>query len=233
MKFKGLFQFKSMASPQFPFYAQDFLTGCVYMTNEEVGMYIKMLCKQWTDGSIPKKRLGLLVGYEWDNFSDELKSKFEDKGDCLINKRLESERNKKVKFLEKQAINGKKGGRPPKTAKNPGLSFGLTQKKPLDNDNDNYLNKKDNEINDLFKKFVEEVKKGEHTQAVEQLYMRLKIRDGTLTDLIKEFNGHLIVENTLHKNTLEFRKHFSNWLNKLNEVGKLDQYKKTKKIGSL
>ena len=118
--------------PAFQFYAQDFLTGVVYLTNEEIGIYIKMLCKQWTDGKIPKKRLGLLVGYDWVNMSEELKSKFEDCGDYVINTRLELEREKKSNFLKKQSINGKKGGRPKKTTdlKNPDE----TQKKPLEDE---------------------------------------------------------------------------------------------------
>lgn len=104
-----------MSSPTFQFYAQDFLTGCTYLTNEEIGMYIKMLCKQWTDGNIPKKRIGFLLGIEWVSISDELKSKFIDDGDFLINERLEIEREKQRKFKEKQAENGKKGGRPKKS----------------------------------------------------------------------------------------------------------------------
>ncbi len=103
-----------MNAPAFNFYAQDFLTGCMYLTNEEVGIYIKMLAKQWTDGKIPKKRLGFLVGLEWVSFSDELKSKFDDFGDYVLNKRLETEREKKQNFRQKQVENGKKGGRPPK-----------------------------------------------------------------------------------------------------------------------
>lgn len=107
--------------PAFQFYAQDFLTGVMYLTNEEVGIYIKMLAKQWTDGKIPKKRLGLFLGYEWDNLSEELKCKFIDKGEYVINERLEVEREKKNIFLKKQQMNGKKGGRPPKSVnlKNP------------------------------------------------------------------------------------------------------------------
>lgn len=103
-----------MNAPAFQFYAQDFLTGCMYLTNEEVGIYIKMLSKQWTDGKIPKKRLGFLVGFEWDSFSDELKAKFEDFGDYILNKRLEIEREKKTNFHKKQTENGKLGGRPRK-----------------------------------------------------------------------------------------------------------------------
>ena len=132
-------------SPQFKFYAQDFLTGCTYLTNEEVGMYIKMLCKQWTDGSVPKKRVGFLLGCEWDSVSDELRSKFNDDGKTLINERLEIERLKKQEYLDKQRENGKKGGRPKEPKKNPrGIpekTQGVSQKKPYQNDNDNSLNK--------------------------------------------------------------------------------------------
>lgn len=118
--------------PSFQFYAQDFLTGVMYLTNEEIGIYIKMLCKQWTDEKIPKKRLGLLVGYDWDAISDELKNKFDDKGEYVVNKRLEIEREKKIKYLEKQKLNGQLGGRPKKEVdlKNPDE----TQKKPLEDE---------------------------------------------------------------------------------------------------
>lgn len=121
-------------SPSFQFYAQDFLTGVVYLTNEEIGIYIKMLAKQWTDEKIPKKRLGLFVGLEWDMFSEELKSKFEEKGDYVINSRLEIEREKKLIFLDKQAINGKKGGRP--RLNKPKLNPNKTQIKPLEEEDE-------------------------------------------------------------------------------------------------
>ena len=123
-----------MKSPSFQFYAQDFLTGVMYLTNEEIGIYIKMLAKQWTDGKIPKKRLGLFVGCDWVNLSEEVKEKFTDKGEYVINERLEIEREKKSNFLKKQSDNGKKGGRPPKDTKlkNPKES----QKNPLEEEDE-------------------------------------------------------------------------------------------------
>ncbi len=142
-----------MNAPAFQFYAQDFLTGCMYLTNEEIGMYIKMLAKQWTDGKIPKKRLGFLIGIEWDSISDELKSKFKDLGDYVLNERLENERSKKENFIKKQVENGKKGGRPKKkdssldttntnnkTQIKPNYSKNnnptITQKKPLEDEDE-------------------------------------------------------------------------------------------------
>jgi uncharacterized protein YdaU (DUF1376 family) len=90
-----------MKAPAFQFYAQDFLTGCTYLTNEEIGMYIKMICKQWTDGKIPVKRLEFLIGKPWENLSDDLKGKFEFDGEFLTNKRLEIERKKQQEKSEK------------------------------------------------------------------------------------------------------------------------------------
>ena len=115
--------------PAFSFYAQDFLTGVIYLTNEEVGIYVKMIAKQWTDKKVPKKRLKMLIGYEWEELSSELKEKFVDKGDYVINKRLEKERIKKSNFIERQKENGKKGGRPKKTQNKP---------KPFEWDNPNH-----------------------------------------------------------------------------------------------
>ena len=98
--------------PAFQFYPQDFITGVMYLTMEERGMYITLLCIQWSKNRIPKERLGLILGKEWENVSDLVKEKFIDKGDYLINKRLFSVSEDRRKFVEKQSINGRKGGRP-------------------------------------------------------------------------------------------------------------------------
>lgn len=142
---------KDKKSPSFQFYAQDFLTGVMYLTNEEIGMYIKMLAKQWTDGKIPKKRLGLFLGIEWDSLSEELKNKFTDCGEHVINKRLEIEREKKKNFLKKQSDNGKKGGRPPKSNNN--KKPNESQKNPLEEEDEDEKEKefdKEKEIISIF-----------------------------------------------------------------------------------
>jgi uncharacterized phage protein (TIGR02220 family) len=121
--------------PAFPFYAQDFLAGTLYMTNEEIGMYIKLLSKQWTDGKIPKKRVAFLVGISYDKWSKELKEKFIDDGEYLMNERLETERTKREAYKKAQSENGKKGGRP---RKNQELQKPIkSQKKPLENESEN------------------------------------------------------------------------------------------------
>jgi uncharacterized protein YdaU (DUF1376 family) len=103
--------------PAFPFYAQDFLTGVMHLTMEERGIYITLLAYEWEHHSIPKKRLKLMTGYEWEELTVDLKNKFKENGGLITNIRLEAEREKRKAFKERQRINGLKGGRPPKNKK--------------------------------------------------------------------------------------------------------------------
>ena len=98
--------------PAFQFYPQDFITGVMYLTMEERGIYITLLCIQWSKNVIPKERLALILGIKWENVPELVKEKFVDKGDYLINQRLFLVSEDRRKFIQKQSINGKKGGRP-------------------------------------------------------------------------------------------------------------------------
>ena len=80
-------------------------------------------------------------------------------------------------------------------------------------------------ITTIYKKFVDEIKKGNFDSRVEALYMNLKIKHGTLTELLKEYQNHLISENRLHKNTNEYFINFKNWLNVQDRYKKLDKYR--------
>lgn len=131
--------------PAFPFYAQDFLMGVMHLTMEERGQYITLLAYQWEHNAIPKKRVGFILGLTWDKLSTELKSKFIDNGDFLINDRLEEEREKRFRYKEKQAINGFKGGRPKKN--NPNETQTKAKRKPLEDENEyEYEKEKEEEI---------------------------------------------------------------------------------------
>lgn len=122
--------------PAFPFYAQDFMSGVMHLTMAERGVYITLLAYQWSHFKIPKKRLGLIVNLIWEDMSEELKEKFVEDGDFFFNQRLESEREKRKIFKEKQSKNGKKGGRP-RIDKNPNKTQTKSQKKPLEDENEN------------------------------------------------------------------------------------------------
>ena len=117
----------STKAPAFQMYAQDFLTGVMDLTMEERGIYITLLCKQWSvnnTSGIPKKRLRLFLGYDWENLPEMVKEKFVDNGDYFYNKRLLQIVLDQNAFREKQRLNGLKGGRP-KTQKKPKKSSSM------------------------------------------------------------------------------------------------------------
>lgn len=88
--------------PYFKFYPTDFLLGIAYMSNAEVGAYIKLLCYQWNKGFLPNDMqiLEKLSGGMTDNVLD----KFTKTGKGWINERLEKER---MAYLDKCEKNSK------------------------------------------------------------------------------------------------------------------------------
>ena len=128
----------STKSPAFQLYAQDFLTGVMDLTMEERGVYITLLCKQWSlynENGIPKKRLGLFLGYDWENLPEMVKNKFIDNGDYFFNERLNDTIIERIAFIKKQTLNGYKGGRPSKvkTQTKPKITSSKKMKKKMKN----------------------------------------------------------------------------------------------------
>lgn len=120
-----------MNKPAFQFYASDFIMGTSFLTAEETGGYIRLLCYQWTNGFIPNKKplLKQLTGVFDDDALESILKKFKlDAAGNLLNERLESTRSNYEQFLNKQSGNGKKGGRPPKE-----INPNETQTKPKHN----------------------------------------------------------------------------------------------------
>lgn len=95
-----------MKPPAFQFYAADFLVGTVAMTNEEVGIYIRLLCHQWDRGFVAKDKAARLVGAE---IPADVLAKFVETNGELRNQRLETERKKQTDFREQQSLRGKAG----------------------------------------------------------------------------------------------------------------------------
>lgn len=79
--------------PAFLFYPSDFLTGTMFMNNEQIGIYIRLLCSQHQHGGIiDKLSFNSLVG---DNHL--LKSKFIETETGFYNERLAEEMDKRNK----------------------------------------------------------------------------------------------------------------------------------------
>lgn len=113
-----------MKPPAFRFYVDNFIEGTVEMTDSEVGLYMRLLCAQWSKGSLPNDDSELLRFSRGSTTAlpdlNRIKKKFVIGEDGqLRNERLEIERSKQVAFSQAQAA---KGSIPKKPRLNPCLS---------------------------------------------------------------------------------------------------------------
>lgn len=109
--------------PAFQFYVDDFLGGTMNLTDAELGLYIRLLCVQWSAGSLPDDDQELLSYGRGETPLTRVKSKFKKCSDGkLRNTRMELERKKQNAFRKSRALNGKLGGRPRKASDNLVLS---------------------------------------------------------------------------------------------------------------
>jgi len=125
-------------SPAFQWYPKDALSSIrlSMLSLEEEGAYRRALDFCWLHGSIPSDTTKLirLIGKGCTlEVAEAIKPMFEEVDGQLFHERLEQERTKQKAFREKQAENGKRGGRPkinPTETQEKGLgSFGETQTK--------------------------------------------------------------------------------------------------------
>ena len=84
-----------MKDPAFLFYSSDFLSGTMLMSNEEVGIYIKLLCLQHQQGHLKEEDM-LSMGA-----NPKILNKFvKDNEGNYYNERLEYEAEKRHKYTE-------------------------------------------------------------------------------------------------------------------------------------
>lgn len=88
--------------PAFQFYVDNFIEGTIHFTPHEIGVYVRLLCYQWSNGKIPKDKsvLKRIAGGE---VSKAVLTKFP-RGK---NRRLEAERQKQLIWREKCSKGGK------------------------------------------------------------------------------------------------------------------------------
>lgn len=118
--------------PAFQFYADDFVAGTADMTAEEVGVYMRLLCYQWSKGGLPADdaRLAIIAGQCQTDAVATAKAKFTLGEDGLLrNARLEVERTKQNAYRLKQAQNATKRwlatAKPDATAMPPHMPEGI------------------------------------------------------------------------------------------------------------
>lgn len=91
-------------APAFQFYADDFLAGTLEMSHEEVGVYIRLLCIQWSKGVVTERSVKALCAGDAADYV--LSEKFEHFDDGWRNERLENIRQ----IAAARAQSGSKGG---------------------------------------------------------------------------------------------------------------------------
>jgi uncharacterized protein YdaU (DUF1376 family) len=89
--------------PAVLFYTSDFLSGTFTMTNEQVGMYIRLLCLQHQKGKLTEKdMLSICRAYDIDIWS-----KFKNEDGAFYNERMYNETIRRQKFSESRRNNAK------------------------------------------------------------------------------------------------------------------------------
>lgn len=93
-----------MKPPAINFYTQDFLVGTTFMTDEEVGQYIRLLCYQHQmNGYLPDKIFERLC------HSDAVREKFQHCERGWYNERMLEEIQKRIEYTESRRANRFKG----------------------------------------------------------------------------------------------------------------------------
>jgi uncharacterized protein YdaU (DUF1376 family) len=122
--------------PAFLFYSSDFLTGTMTMTNEQVGIYIRLLCLQHQHGRLTEKDMLYICGtYDKDVF-DKFKK---DEQGMYYNNRLEEETEKRSKFCESRRLSRQVGVEKAKNKKSIPIISDVRQSyvKRMENENEN------------------------------------------------------------------------------------------------
>lgn len=101
--------------PFMPLFVGDFLASTVAWDGEEQGLYVLLLCYQWSSGPLPRDlaRLCKMCRYDKPRFMKlwtTVGSKFEATDAGLINVRLESHREKSLQISSRRAEIGRLGG---------------------------------------------------------------------------------------------------------------------------
>ena len=193
--------------PAFLFYPNDYIGGTMGMTFEEKGAYIELLMMQFNRGHMSGHMCGQVVGQLWVKIQDKFQ---QDEKGLWFNDRLEVEQNKRKAFTTSRKNNLK----------------GKNQHSKKRGHMTNHMENENEDINS----YVLEIKNSE--DYLNNFYRRYSLEKGAAFKLLEEFKQHLVMNPTDHSNFSQFRKHFNNWIQIMNNNKQLEKYK-TQKSGAL
>lgn len=126
-------------APAVQFYSGDFLTGTTLMTNEEVGLYIRLLCLQAENGSVPDdpERMSAVYGPSVLKVWPAVRAKFiaGNEAGTMVNEKMSKVLADREAFRLKQSEKGKASAEARLTSgstkKEPRFNHGSTTVEPL------------------------------------------------------------------------------------------------------
>lgn len=128
----------SSKDPAFLFYSSDFLTGTMFMTDEQVGKFTRLLCAQHQKGFLTEKDMLIICK----SYDEDIFSKFKKTGDQFFNERLVQEMQKRAKYSLSRSLNRKT-----KTYEKDMNNICKTYDEHMENENENRIeieNRKEN-----------------------------------------------------------------------------------------
>lgn len=107
--------------PSLPLFTDTFAAETVHLSNEEIGIYIRLLCFAWTKNAKPFSirsayRIGQCINDDCKGVVKKVLHEFfimngeDEYADCWTHKRLSSEYDYLINYYNQKSINGKKGG---------------------------------------------------------------------------------------------------------------------------
>ena len=162
--------------PAFLFYYQDFLVGTSFMTLEEVGAYIKLLCFQADKGELTEKeilkKIPLVI---WESIC----CKFEQGAKGYFNRRLQEEVLKRRLYTESRRKNLHMG-------KHMGTHMGGAMTPHMENENEDVNENKDViEISSFFNYFCLKTQKNLKLTKERRHLIAKRLKDGYTIDQLK------------------------------------------------
>ena len=201
-----------MASdPAILFYTSDFLTGTFTMTNEQVGMYVRLLCLQHQKGSLSEKDMINVCG----TYVEEVFLKFKKNGDKFYNERLREEAEKRKNFCESRRLS-RQGSGNKKDIKKRTLNVRKSYDQRMENENEDVNENENRDINTNWE--TEKLNFQNDWKFKEKFCRDKKIDMAALEQRLDEFISDLELKEE-YKPVKELKRHFTNLYNKKNGTG--------------
>ena len=194
--------------PAFLFYTGDFTTGTQFFTDEQVGIYIRLLMAQHQHGHLSDKQVKMICRTQ----DEDVMLKFEKDSDGkFFNKRLEDEIVKRKKYSTSRSEN-KKG----KTKDMLIISKSYDNHMENENENENKdINKDKSKIKNLNGISYEISKLSLVMQSqdswLESIARKYKCSITFATDKILDFIIHLEAQGEESKTLQDAKSHYDNW----------------------